>query len=470
MTQATAGEIRPRFPSGDILASGYLALLALATHASGFGPLGVAFFPLALLLAGFSPAAFLWITFAGFLLFFEAHLGASNAGPVNTPDLAAMAFFLHSLLSRNGFSYRLPLSPLLLFLYAFLAYSFALTVPTIQTHGPFDPWLLRDLKCLLYLALAALLCRHPGLGPKQLILLLLGTVLLTAGHAAFCLVQFALGGGRIFTWNEIFLADAVPLAVVLLAIPGLRRYRGALRVALVFSAIGLVLTQTRGVWLGTAAALIVYGVLQMAGADRARLRAMGRGLLVGFAILVVASLASRAAFNIDPVARIRDRFLQAGTPTEFIDPYASLGYRIHESLVVWEQRTWLGHGTGARLHLFFTQMGKSGMMDWWSIHSEYFEVLHKYGFVGLGLFLLLLGAMAVSAFRLAWSRQAVPSAMGYSVLLAVTNHAVASITSGYIIREHTAIYFAFLVVVLDRFGAARCAARTATTDGPAVPE
>lgn len=450
MIPATAGLGRSR-PFGWMAAAVYLSVLALVTHLSGFGPFGVALFPVALIITGFTPITFLWVSLAGFLLFFEAHLPGSNAGPFNSPDLAAAAFLLHSIMARNGFTYRLPVSPLLLCLYVFLAYAAALSVGPAFTFGPLDNWLLRDLKCLLYLGLAAMLVRDPMLGPKHLVLLLLGMVTLTSAHSALCVLEFLLRGGRIGTWNEIYLADALLLATVLFTLPQLQKWRRVLGFCLVLCFLGLLVTETRGVWMGAALSLLLYATIQVAGSNRTRLVRIGKVLATIVLLFVAASFLLRLTINYDITARVRDRFAQGGSVSELINPYSSLGYRLHESYAVWEQRSWFGHGTGARLHLFFTQMGKSEMMDWWAIHSEYFEILHKYGFVGLALFLLLLGMMAWRALRLALMKKSVHSAMGFSVLLSLANHAVASITSGYIIREHVAIYLVVLIVILERF-------------------
>jgi O-antigen ligase len=139
---------------------------------------------------------------------------------------------------------------------------------------------------------------------------------------------------------------------------------------------------------------------------------------------------------------------QAG---ELVNPWSSLGYRIHESLAVWEKRTWFGHGSGARLYLFFTQLGMSKYINWWSIHSEYFEMLHKYGFVGLGIFLWFLGAVLIRARRLAMQGARFPSAIGFVALITLVNHCVVSITSGFLVRENVMLYMAMIVGMVEYY-------------------
>ena len=139
------------------------------------------------------------------------------------------------------------------------------------------------------------------------------------------------------------------------------------------------------------------------------------------------------------------------SPQELVDPASSLGYRITESLVVWEKRSWFGHGSGAPDYLYFTQLGNSKFINWWSIHSEYFELLHKYGFVGMGLFMWFLLVLMIRALRMAFHAKAFVSAMGFLVLTTVINHALVSITSGYLIRENVMLYLVLMVGIVERF-------------------
>jgi hypothetical protein len=119
---------------------------------------------------------------------------------------------------------------------------------------------------------------------------------------------------------------------------------------------------------------------------------------------------------------------------ELADPFSSMGYRLHESWAIWDQRTFFGHGTGATLRLYFTQLGLSQFYDWWSIHSGYFEILHKYGFLGLGIFTWMYVAFLIRAKRHLASPDKFTQIFGGVLFAVLVNHAVVSITTGYFLR------------------------------------
>lgn len=436
----------------------FLSILSLVTHLTGIGLFGAVLFPLALVFIGFNPAAFLLVSLAGFIIFFEAFSHASNIGPLNTPDLVLAAFMIHALLARRTLTFTVPVSGLLITLYAFLLYALARSIGPAMTVGPFDNWLFRDVKCLFYLGMAAYICRSKYLGPKNLTLLLLAIVCMTAVHGAICIFESIRTGTRAITWNEIYMADGVVLAVVLLSIPQLRSWNRLLITSLVITVLSLLVTETRGIWIATTASLFLYGAIALLVSDRARIARIRKNVAIAAMVAAVVIGFLKVAMNFSVIGKITGRLGQ-GSVVELADPYSSMGYRLHESYVVWENRTWLGHGSGAGLHLFFTQLGKSQVMDWWGIHSEYFEVLHKYGFIGLGLFLVFLGMLAWRAMRIAMSPKILDRSMGLAVLLCLSNHAVASITSGYLIREHVMIFLLLLIVITERFHPAAARSR-----------
>ena len=78
-------------------------------------------------------------------------------------------------------------------------------------------------------------------------------------------------------------------------------------------------------------------------------------------------------------------------------------------------------------------------MDWWSIHNGYFEILHKFGFVGLGIFLWMYAALIASGWRKAHSASRATALFGNIVVAVLVNHAFVSITAGYFLRWGTAV-------------------------------
>lgn len=430
----------------------YFAAVSLTTHAIGKPVVGFVLLPLPLLFFRLTSVRFMVLALACWLLFFEAFQPGSSFLFFNTPDSLFAIFVILRLFFRREFlSLRLPTSGVLFPLYLFLLDAAIMTIPGFLQYG-MDYYVFRDFKNILYLGLVVIFCRgdEPLFGPKTLYRVLLAFILFSSGHALVTLLKFLGDGFRPITWNEVFLADAILMIVALLPITRNPAARRLLFLALPISVLGLLATQTRGLWGSTLAALLFYVALRMTKARVISFAKMFKTLQVILVFLVLSEALMRLSIGMGLFEFIHMR-TTSFAPQELVDPGSSLGYRIHESLVVWEKRSWFGHGSGARVYLYFTQLGNSKFINWWSIHSEYFELLHKYGFVGLGLFMWFLAALMIRARRMAFHGNAFVSAMGFLVLTTILNHALVSVTSGYLIRENVMLYLVLMVGIVERF-------------------
>jgi O-antigen ligase len=237
---------------------------------------------------------------------------------------------------------------------------------------------------------------------------------------------------------------------ILLSMNPSKPVRNLLYVCLPICLIGLLATQTRGLWLSAIISFALYICIRLFKSRTLRLAHLLKSGLAILLLVAIAEVILRISAGVGFLHFVQTR-LMAHESNELINPYSSLGYRIHESLVVWEKRTWFGHGSGARLYIFFTQMGMSKFINWWSIHSEYFEILHKYGFLGLGIFMTFILGLLLRAYRIAVHGKAFTSGLGFLVFTTLTNHCLVSITSGYLVRENVMLYMVLLVGIVERY-------------------
>jgi len=91
-------------------------------------------------------------------------------------------------------------------------------------------------------------------------------------------------------------------------------------------------------------------------------------------------------------------------------------------------------------------------MKWWSIHSEYFEILHKWGFVGLGLYLWFLykffpGNHSKSCNR----KKKFVSSLGAIAFLSLLNTSIISLSSGYFGRVNMIFYDILLIGIVVNY-------------------
>lgn len=435
-----------------VAALAFLAVTGIVTQVTHFSWLGFALSPLPLLFYRIDAFRMVLLTLAGYILLYEGSQPGSNFLFFNTPDSMMLVFIAMTLFfSRGPGSVSIPISANLVPLYAFILYGLALSVGPILQFG-FEFYVMRDVKCILFLALVPLLCRRgePLFDPKNIFRILLAIVAYTTLHSVIELAGFFATGNRLLTWNEIYFSDTVLLIPILLTLNPEKRTRTFLHICLAICLLGLLATQTRGLWLSTLITFLLYGGLRLAKSRTLKIGAVARGVQAALAMLIAGEIILRLSLGVGVLEFIQTRMM-AHSNNELINPYSSLGYRIHESLVVWEKRTLFGHGSGARLYLYFTQMGMSEFVNWWSIHSEYFEILHKYGFVGLGIFMIFIISLIRRAYRMAMHGKTFPSAMGFLVFSILINHCLVSITSGYLIRENIMLLMVLMVGIVERY-------------------
>ncbi|GEM_PF-2755929 len=430
----------------------FLAATSVLTHTLHQAWIGFALAPVPLLFYRQDAFRMMVLALSTYLLFYEAFMPSSNFLWFNTQDsllivyIAMTAFF-----SPNLAVFSIPMSAGLVPLYAFILYGFALSIQPIMEFG-FDFYVMRDVKCLLFLCLVPLMCRKGEalFNPKNAYRILLAIIVFTSVHSIVLLFGFFTTGNRVTTWNEIFFSDSVLIAPILLTLHPEKRIRRLLLACLPICLIGLLATQTRGLWLSTLFSFATYIGIRLFKSRTLKISSLLKGGMTALAILCVGEIILRVAMGRGLYEFVISRMMSMDNH-ELVNPYSSLGYRIHESLVVWDKRTWFGHGSGARLYLFFTQLGMSKFINWWSIHSEYFEILHKYGFIGLGIFMTFLATLMRRAYRIAVHGKAFPSALGFVAFTTLLNHCLVSITSGYIIRENVMLYLVILVGIVERY-------------------
>jgi hypothetical protein len=415
----------------------FLAALAGISHALEQPWLAVALIPLAMLFQRMNAYRFLVLIFAGYLVFFPPHMAGSNLVIGFVTDGLFAAFALLLLFSRwmgDKFT-AVRMDSVFLPMYAFTAYVLVLAAAGLYAGTPFM-YVFYDTRSVLYLPLGAALLSVDGYGrePKKVFLLLSSFVFLSSIHSLWAAFKFASSMSRVVTWNEIFLSDAVIVSAFLLEAKVGKKVKWLLGAGLLINLIGLVATQTRGLWLSTVLALaLVYGIRAVA-SKTLRLPALIWGAVFAVLVMVVINLAMASLTGMSLEDLVIKRFAADIEPDELINPYTSIGYRIHESWVIWDQRTFFGHGTGALLHLFSTLYRPGYYLDWWAIHSGYFEILHKWGFVGLGIFLWMFWALFASGWRKARSNSKATALFGSVIIAVLANHAFVSVTSGYFLR------------------------------------
>lgn len=422
----------------------FMAVMAVIAHAMKIPIVALALYPLVMVFQQPNTYRLLVLVFATNLVLFEMYNVTSQVKTVFMGDSLIAGFLLLLLLSIAGFNRGtvvIPYSGPLLALYAFVAYGTAMSARSLASDVP-RLYILYDVRCLLYFLLAPLLLlldRDEGVRIKKWLLLLMAIVVFSGLHSIWLLGEFLVTGERAQSWNEIFVSDAIIIALVLLGTRQSTFIKRILIICLALCFLGLLATQSRGVWISTAVALVAYAAQML-------LRRKGRALIkrnlvpiVVLAVMIFAGFQIMTGMEIQDFVKTRMSMME---PAELVNPYTSIGYRIHESWAVWDQRTWLGHGPGATIYLFFTQLRYNKFMEWWAIHSGYFEILHKYGFVGLGLLFLMFGSLFVQGWRMAKARATPVRAVGSIIMLLLINHAVVSITSGYFLRPHVVVLWA----------------------------
>jgi hypothetical protein len=421
----------------------FVAIILLVTAKPLFAAILI---PLPLLLR-FDALRVLSFFFIAILCFFDPLGGSTVVSFFWLPEVVVVGGVAALILLTNrNKNVRIPFSKTLAIFYLFLLYTFALCIRPLMQKTP-DMYLLMDIRKFSYLALLPFFFGRDLFSWRNIHNLLLIIVLSTAGQSILLIVQYATSPARIVSWNEVYFGVCLVLSLVLREVFTRQSIRLCLSVSTVLTAAALLITQTRGVWLGTAGALCIYAVMVV---YRKGLANVFRSIVPVALFCMVLFIGASVLFQKNPVDFVSDR-LQSREKNEFINPTSSMGYRVYESFMVYKSATLLGHGAGATIYLYQPFMNTKKKTHWWSIHSEYFEMLHKYGWVGLGLFVSWLWLLIVKAAQCALSRRSSVRRAGIAALTSLIVMTLVSITSGYFFRVNTALFTMLLVGIVEYY-------------------
>jgi hypothetical protein len=411
-----------------------LAVIAVVAHTAEQPLFAMLCLPLVLIFQRLNVYRLLVLLLTGFLVFFPPQAAGSFYFFLFTPEVFAILFVFLVALSKTSAQIRIPINSVLLPIYLFAGYVVIMAIPTLIKGSRLDAWAF-DLKMGLTFFLLPLLLvlDNTRREPKKVMLLLLTFVFLTAVHSIVVIAQFLITQYRVGSWNEIFVSDTVIVSAILLRFHFSKLVKIGLWASLGLSILALIAIQTRSLWISTVVALFLYGGVALLKARHLSVGAMIRFTFIALIVAVVGNVGMGLLTGQTMASLLMSR-MSTFSIIELADPFSSMGYRLHESWAIWDQRTFFGHGTGATLRLYFTQLGLSQFYDWWSIHSGYFEILHKYGFLGLGIFAWLYVAFLLRAKRHLASPDKFTQLFGGVLFAVLVNHAVVSITTGYFLR------------------------------------
>jgi hypothetical protein len=322
-----------------------------------------------------------------------------------------------------------------------VAYCSVMTLPTLQRYGG-DPYVLLDINDCLMLLLAPVIFISNKLTLKNYMVIILTIVLSSAIYGAVINCSYFTSPDRKLTWNETFFADAIILSIILIQYLKNVKIKKILVVSTIICFLSMIFTQTRSIWLSCMVCCSIFFVVKLF----KNFKKFGK-LFLRISFVFIILIGAQEVFNNKVTSLITKRMTDFKVE-ELINPASSTGYRIYESYMVIRNASWFGHGSGARLHLVDTP-GKMKWHYWWSIHDEYLEILHKYGFFGLGIFLLLLSVYIYKAVILAFHRNSTLQTIGLITLLIMLQHCIISITSGYLIRDNIVPFIALLISLVE---------------------
>ncbi len=198
-------------------------------------------------------------------------------------------------------------------------------------------------------------------------------------------------GGREALNEPLFMSGLI----ILLGFVAARRYNQVLIIALIsLDAVALVLTFSRGYWMGAALGILLLALMTKGGSRR---RIMTLSFLSAVVVVVVASLMFPKVF-VDIAGGLGTRLATAGLQD------LSLKNRLAESLAVLKNvktSPIIGHGMGAEFTFFNLIINLSTTT--WYIHNAFLFLLYKLGIVGMALYLIyylyILTKTAAYAFR-----------------------------------------------------------------------
>jgi O-antigen ligase len=178
-------------------------------------------------------------------------------------------------------------------------------------------------------------------------------------------------------------------------------------IPLVACLVGIVVTQTRGIWLSLAAGLLVVVLLTAMVVWRGHgLRWSGKAMLFGAGLFMATVTVSLLLFSGHITERVGEEreTIEEILAGDFKDvPFDSAGIRFHSwaAATDWiEQRPWLGWGkNGSAIAIKHSQeLPESMKARFGHLHSSYLDVLVQHGVAGLAILLGLFGWLAYISF------------------------------------------------------------------------
>jgi len=427
----------------------FLSLLSLASYI--FGIYSVAFFltPLPLLFLKNIKIAALILFFAGYIIFYQPQ-SAPGIHFFKIPEATLIVLLILLGLKKNKlFSFSLPISSLLLSLYCLVAYIMIMAIVRFSGTNH-DYFFSRDMINTLFLLLVFIYARPSSLPPKSVVIILCSIAVFSALLSLYCIYTYINGAKRIMSWNETYISDSVLIALVLMRVVNKFRWRIVFISSLVVCILGLMTIQTRAIWLSTCICAALYLLVLLVIQKKIPWKTIFKTASVIILVLLGTSFILTMMTKKDAVNFVQDR-MSSGTNNALINPSSSLGYRIYESSMVWKNRTFWGHGPGAKLYLFFTLSHNKKWTQWWGIHSGYFEMLHKYGFFGMGLFFIFVLIFLFRSFRMILYPKAFISSMGSISFFTLVNHLIISVTSGYLIRDNIVVFLVLIISIVENY-------------------
>jgi O-antigen ligase len=303
--------------------------------------------------------------------------------------------------------------------------------------GP-DIYLLKDFKNALYLSTLAFFLQTNIFKLKNLIKIFIVIILFSALYALICVFDYFNNFERISTWNEVFFGVSIPIGIILLNFIKEKKIRLAIIVSIIINFLGLLVTQTRGIWLSTLISIILYLFISIKGTRVSKL--IKNSVIIGmsiFTLLIILEL----TLNLNVAHYVTER-LSERQKYELINPYSSMGFRVYESYMVYKHRSLFGHGSGARLYMFHPLRGM--WINWWYFHSEYFEMLHKYGYVGVVLLLIIIVLTLSRSFKMFIHPKKTIRTLGAISFCSLLSISIFSVTSGYLSRPN--VMFLLLLI------------------------
>ena len=383
--------------------------------------------------------------FINSLAFYDPSDITSRVSNFLIPDIILLFLIFVVIVKKpDPFEIKIPINSLLITLYLMIFYFIAMSIKPLFVMGK-DFYVMADIREVCLFLLVPFIAFHKNFSLKSGFRLIIIIILSTTFCALNCIITYLLTNDRVLTWHETFFADALLMSIILFFYLKSIKIKIILGTVAVICFFAMIFTQTRSIWLASAICGVLIVPLQL-------LKGFKWSSVLKFikiiSFVVILLISVEGIFKVGLVNLVTNRFKDFSM-YELINPASSTGYRVYESYMVLRSSTLWGHGSGARIHLVKTQGKKIKWHYWWSIHCEYFEILHKYGYVGLGIFLIFLAIYFCRASLLIVHSKKVIRIIGLICFIVMLQHCIISITSGYIIRDDITSFLAFMICLLE---------------------